>query len=248
MNKGFVIMAQNTDKVDYVHCAKVLEKSIKRVMPNANVTIVTTEMLPHGDKGGYANDWQVYEVSPYDLTIKLEADMYIPRNIEHWFDVMSQQDVVVCDKIRNFKGEISDVRVYRRFIDDNALPDVYNAITFFKKSDTAKQFFEMVRDVFENWEEYRAILKCKSDEPVSTDWAYAIACHIMGVEKTTMPFNELSMVHMKQFINGTQTENWTDTLIYECLSDHIRVNTYPQLYPFHYHVKNFGDKILQGLT
>ena len=248
MNKGFVIMAQNTDKVDYVHCAKVLEKSIKRVMPDANVTIVTTEMLPYGDKGGYANDWQVYEVSPYDLTIKLEADMYIPRNIEHWFDVMSQQDVVVCDKIRNFKGEVSDVRVYRRFIDDNALPDVYNAITFFKKSDTAKQFFEMVRDVFENWEEYRAILKCKSDEPVSTDWAYAIACHIMGVEKTTMPFNELSMVHMKQFINGTQTENWTDTLIYECLSDHIRVNTYPQLYPFHYHVKNFSDKILQGLT
>ena len=134
MTRGYVIMAQNTANVKYTHCAKVLEKSIKRVMPDANVTIITTSMLPHGDlapKGHWklANDWQVYEASPYDETIKLEADMYIPRNIEHWWDVLSQKDVVVCNTIRNFKQEISDVRVYRRFIDDNNLPDAYNAIT-----------------------------------------------------------------------------------------------------------------------
>lgn len=244
MNKGFVIMAQGET---YVKCANTLEKSIKRVMPDIPVTIVTTDMLPYGDKGGYANDWQIYEISPYDLTIKLEADMYIPRSIEHWFDIMNQQDIVVCDKIRNFKGEISDCRVYRRFIDDNNLPDVYNAITFFKKSKLAEQFFNIVRDVFENWGAYKQILKCRPQEEVSTDWAYAIACHIIGIEKTTLPFNELSIVHMKQFINGTQTEDWTDTLIYECLPNQIRVNTYPQQYPFHYYIKSFSDKISQAL-
>jgi hypothetical protein len=245
VNKGFVIMAQDTEQTSYTKCADTLRKSILRVMPNANITIITSDMLPYGDLGGFANDWQVYEASPYDYTIKLEADMYIPRNIDHWWDVLKDRDVVVSSTIRNFKQEISDVRVYRRFIDDNNLPDVYNAITYFKKSDTSKKFFAIVKEVFENWEEYKKILKCNQTELVTTDWVYSIACHIMGIEKTTMPtFVEMSMVHMKPFINGSVTDNWTDTFVYECLPNQIRVQTVPQQYPFHYHVKNFCDKIV----
>ena len=251
MTRGFVIMAQNTEKTDYVKCAKALELSIKRVMPDANVTIITTDMLPHGDQAPDSdwkliNDWQVYEASPYDETIKLEADMFLPRSIEHWFDILSINEVTLCTKIRNYKGEISDVRVYRKFIDDNNLPDIYNAITYFKKSDTAERFYGIVRDVFENWEEYKAILKCNPTEEATTDWVYAIASHIIGVERTTLPnFNELSMTHMKQFISSTATENWTDTLVYELLPDVLRVHTYSQEYPFHYHAKSFSDKILE---
>jgi len=243
-------MAQDTKKISYTKCAETLHKSILRVMPEANVTIITTDMLPYGDLAPNSdwkliNDWQVYEASPYNYTIKLEADMYIPRNIDHWWDVLKDRDIVVSSTIRNFKQEISDIRFYRRFIDDNKLPDVYNAITYFNKSDTASKFFELVKEIFINWEEYKKILKCNSQELATTDWVYALACHIMGVEKTTLPtFNEMSMVHMKQYINGTPTENWTDTFIYECLPNQIRVQTVPQQYPFHYHVKNFCDKIV----
>jgi len=248
MSKGFVIMAHDTEKVKYTKCAEALSKSILHVMPNANITIITSDMLPHGNLGGFANDWQVYEISPYDETIKLEADMYIPRSIEHWWDVLSVNDVVVSSTIRNFKQEISTVKTYRRFINDNKLPDVYNAITYFKKSDTAKKFFDVVRNVFENWEEYKSILRCNPQEEVSTDWVYAIACHIVGKEKTTLPtFTEMSMVHMKQFVNGNPTENWTDTFVYECLPNQIRVQSIPQQYPFHYHIKNFSDKILESI-
>jgi hypothetical protein len=249
MSKGFVIMAQGDV---YVKCATTLEANIKQLMPDANVTIIATDMLPWGDVAPdtdwkLANDWQVYEASPYDETIKLEADMYIPRDISHWWDILGQQDFVVSTTIRNFKGEISDIRAYRRFIDDNKLPDVYNAITYFKKSDTAARFYLIVKDIFDNWEEYKQFLQCNPQEPVSTDWAYAIACHIIGVENTTMPgFTEMSMTHMKQFINGLPTEDWTDTLVYECLPNLIRVNSVPQQYPFHYHIKNFSDKIMKG--
>ena len=243
-------MAQNTEKTSYTKCAETLKKSILRVMPNVNVTIITTDMLPHGDLAMNSdwkliNDWQVYEASPYEYTIKLEADMYIPRNIDHWWDVLKDRDIVVSNTIRNFKQEISDIRFYRRFIDDNELPDVYNAITYFKKSDGAEYFFSLVREIFENWGEYKKILKCNPNELATTDWVYSLACHIIGIEKTTLPtFTEMSMVHMKQYINGTPTENWTDTFIYECLPNQIRVQTVPQQYPFHYHVKNFCDKIV----
>jgi hypothetical protein len=261
VNKGFVILAQNTKNVDYVQCAEVLGRSIKRTMPNANLSLITDEKvksktfdkvvkLPYGDQAPNSdwkliNDWQVYEASPYDYTIKLEADLFLPKSIDYWWDVLSHRDVVISTTIRNFKQEITDIRAYRKFIDDNNLPDCYNAITYFRKSDLAKQFFTIVKDIFENWDQYVTSLKCNLDEPVTTDWAYAIASHILGRENTTLPnFDAMSMVHMKQWINGMPTENWTDTLVYEILPDTLRINTVPQQYPFHYQVKNFSDKLM----
>ena len=128
------------------------------------------------------------------------------------------------------------------------LPNCYNAITYFKKSDFAKQFFETVRTIFENWEEFRSILRCNVDEPATTDWVYAIACHVLGVEKTTLPqFTDFGMIHMKQFVNNLPTEKWTRSLVYEILPHTLRINSIPQLYPLHYHIKSFADEILEKI-
>lgn len=244
MSRGFVIMAQNTDNVNYTACAEVLRDSILQHMPNSNVSIITE--LPYGDLAPTSdwklvNDWQVYEASPYDETIKIEADMFLPRSIEHWWEVLSINDVTVCSTIRNYKGEISDCRWYRSFIDDNKLPDVYNALTYFKKSEQAETFFKIVRDVFENWEQYKNAFVCNKNEIATTDWAYAIACRIIGEEKTTLPsFTEFSFTHMKQFINDLPSEKWTDSLVYEISPNAFRIQTHPQRYPFHYHIKEFS--------
>lgn len=260
MNKGYVIIAQNTESVNYVKCAEVLAGSIKKCMPNARVSLITDDVdnakyfdqviaLPYGDldptgKWKLINDWQVYEASPYDYTIKLEADLFLPVSIEYWWDILQHRDLVISSVVRNYKQEISKVRVYRRFLDDNNLPDVYNSITYFKKSDLAKRFFEIVKNVFDRWPEYRKVLKCKIDEEVSTDWAYSIASHILGVDNTTLPvFKEMSMIHMKQFINELPTEDWTDKLLYEVTTASLRINTIPQLYPFHYYKKSFCTKL-----
>ena len=247
MNKGYVIMAQNTKSTDYVDCAEVLKGSILKIMPDANVTIITD--LPHGDLATDSdwkliNDWQVYEASPYEYTIKLEADMIIPSNIDYWWDILMQKDLVICSTIRNFKNEISDVKAYRGFIIDNELPNVYNAITYFKKSDNAEYFYNLVRNIFENWEDYKKILKCANDEPATTDWVYSIAAHLIGIENCTLPnFTQMSMVHMKKHINYLTRDNWTDELVYELTEDSFKVNTFPQRYPFHYHIKDFSKTL-----
>jgi len=259
MNKGFVILAQNTTTTNYVECAETLAISLKKVMPNVSVSIITNDIvnfnyfdniipLPYNDLAPDSdwkliNDWQVYEASPYEYTIKLEADMYIPSDIEFWFDILHQRDICVCNTIRDFKGQVSDVSVYRKFIIDNQLPNVYNAITYFKKSDNARLFFSIVRDVFENWERYTNTLICNKDELATTDWAYSIACHIMGEELTTIPnLLQFSMVHMKQWINNTVSEDWTKELVYEC-TNQFKIQTFPQRYPIHYHVKDFAKTL-----
>ena len=237
-------MAQNTT-TNYVECAEVLRDSILRVMPNSNVTIITD--LPHGDQAPDSdwklqNDWQVYDASPYEYTIKLEADMIVPSSIEHWWDILKDREIVISSTIRNYKGEISNVRAYRKFIDDNKLPDVYNGITYFKKSDLAKDFFNTVKNIFQNWDEYKKILKCNVDEQATTDWVYSIACHIMGPEHTTMDFPCMSMVHMKQYINDLLTDNWTSELVCE-YTDPLKIATFPQRYPFHYYIKDFAKEL-----
>lgn len=248
MDKGFVIMAQGED---YEKCAQALELSIKHVMPDANVTIITTDMLPYGDQAPKTfwklqNDWQVYEASPYEYTIKLESDMYLPRSVDYWWDILRQRDVVVSTTIRDFRQNVSDIKAYRRFIVENNLPDTYNGITYFKKSELAQKFFETTRHIWEHWDDFRNTLKCNVKEEATTDWVYAIACHILGDENTTLPqFSDFSMIHMKQFINGTPTEDWTDTFIPELLPHTFRINTIPQIYPVHYHVKAFADTILK---
>jgi hypothetical protein len=263
MTKGFVVLAQNTQHVDYIKCAEVLARSIKKTMPNMHISLITDDIdssiyfdnviaLPYGDqavgsKWKLINDWQVYEASPYDETIKLEADLYIPRPIDYYFDVCSQLDVVVATTIRSYDQNISCNRYYRKFIDNNNLPDCYNAITYFKKGTTAEHFFKLVRNIFENWDDYKSLLQCKIDEEATTDWVYAIACSMVGLEKTTLPmFTDFSMIHMKQMINNLKTEVWTDELIYEISPDMLRINTVPQMYPFHYHVKDFCSKIEQA--
>ena len=229
-------MAQNSATTDYQYCAGVLKDSILRHMPNSNVTIVTE------GEPGLQTDWQVYDASPYEYTIKLEADMYIPQSIDFWWDILKDRDIVVSSTIRDYKGEISNVRAYRKFIDDNRLPDVYNAITYFKKSEKAKQFFEIVRNVFTYWDDWKSVLRCDPNEIATTDWAYSIACHMLGVENTTMNFPSMSMVHMKQFINNLYTEDWTNELICE-FTDPIKINTFPQQYPFHYYIKEFSKTL-----
>ena len=256
MNKGYIIYAQNTNNVNYVDCAITLANSLKRVMPECNVSLLTNEnvesnlfdkviKLPYGDLDPFGNwklinDWQVYEASPYEFTIKLEADLYIPSNIDYYWDVLKQRDVVVCTTIRNFKQEVSESTYYRRFTIDNKLPSTYNALTYFKKSNLAEKFFNTVRDIFENWEDLKIILKCNNNEPATTDWVYAIACRILGEELTTLPdFKSFSMIHMKKHINDLFIEDWTNNLLYEILPNTFRVNTFPQLYPFHYVKKDF---------
>ncbi len=264
MYKGFVVVANNTKDLDYVFIAEALAKSVKNVMPDANITLITDDVdnskyfdkviaLPYGDldKGGdwrLINDWQVYEASPYEYTIKLEADLFIPKSIDYWWDVLQDRDIVVSTKIRNFKQEISHNRYYRKFIDINNLPDVYNAITYFKKSELAEKFYATVKDVFINWDSYKSELKCPVTEKVTTDWAYAIAALVLGEDRTTFKhFDSMSMIHMKQQINDLVTENWTDTLVYEISNKQLRVNTIPQMYPFHYHVKKFAKFIHEKL-
>jgi len=224
----------------YVACADRLADSIRNFHPDANITVLTQEMLPHGDQGGFANDWQCFSASPYRQTIKLEADMICASAIDHWWTLFEHRDVVVSQGARTFYDQPAESRYYRKIFDQNHLPDVYNAITYWRLSATAKEFFDLVRNIFEQWDSYKKILKFPDEVP-TTDVVYAMAAVIMGPERVTLPAGlGPTIVHMKRYVNPIQSNDWTKELVWE--NDPFRINTVSQWGMVHYHAKGWTNE------
>jgi hypothetical protein len=255
--RGYLIVAENTRSTNYVECASALAKSIKLHTPDAKICLVTSvevndpifdfvKPLPHGDLAPDSswkliNDWQVFYASPFRQTIKLEADMIIPHSIEHWWTMYEKKDVVLCTHARNMINQTTPVRHYRKIFDVNNLPDVYNAITYWRLSEYAQTFFNLVKDLFYNWEEIRTSLTLGDTDPGTTDVVYAVAAKILGVDTVTLPDTSYpSLIHMKEHINWLNNPDWTKEYIWELNGANIRINTVDQQYPFHYNNKDFA--------
>ena len=248
--RGYLIVAQNIGTVDYIACAEQLARSIKNFHPAAEICLLTDAESSDLDlfnyhqtfasplsSNPYANDWQVFGASPFRQTIKLEADMVIASEIDHGWDMLQHRDVVISTGARDFYDQPAESRFYRKVFDTNNLPDVYNAITYWRLSETAQEFFKLVRRIFEHWAEYRTLLKFPDEMP-STDLVYAVAAQIMGPDRVTLPFATYPrIVHMKRHMIPTQSQDWTQEITWE--SNPLRINTVAQWGAVHYHVKDW---------
>jgi len=257
LTEGYVVIAQNNSDTDYVQCARVLAKSLRAIGDTRPVTLITDR--DPGDHQIFDNvvimkstatgewklsdDWQVYDLSPYDRTFKIESDVVITRSLDNWWELCRDRSVLVATGAKNYYQQPATSRYYRHVIDSNGLPDVYNGLTYFERSATAKKFFDVIKTVFENWSDVNQTLATPSPlEEADTDTVYAIACQLIGRELTTLPDSPIQWVHMKSRINGT-TEDWTQELCWELVNGDLRINTISQLWPVHYHVKQLADQL-----
>ena len=248
--RGYLIPAVDTESVDYLACAVQLARSIRLWHPAANISVLTVKRcddpvfdhvvpLPFGDLGGFANDWQCFAASPYRQTIKLEADMFVASPIDHWWTLFEKRDVVISQGCKDLANQPSHNRTYRKLFDANSLPDVYNAVTYWRLSAQAKEFFDLVKNIFENWDQFKTLLKFP-DRVATTDVVYAMAAVIMGVENVTLPMGLGPMItHMKRYIIPTLTEDWTQELVWEDADPGLRIHTIAQSGFVHYHIKDW---------
>jgi len=134
--QGYVIVAVNSDTVNYLDCARTLAKTIRYWDPSARICLVTDspdtdplydhyrQITPNANP--YANDAQLFRLTPFRETIKLEADMFVVSPIAHWWTQFRHRDVVISTGCRDWQDNVSTARHYRRVFDVNNLPDVYN--------------------------------------------------------------------------------------------------------------------------
>jgi hypothetical protein len=259
--QGFLTIAINTADTDYLRLAYLQALNIKATQSIKNCAVIVDQetyklvtdqhrrvfdhIIPTNrveGQGPFATEWHAWWLSPWKETIKVESDLLFTRDIGHWVNAFRLTDVCLSYGCRNYKQELSPVRKYRQLFDANKLPDVYNGLMYWRYSETSKKFFDLAKQVFENWSEIKKQLKNCEDDYASTDVAYALVSNIMDVPCYIPSMEFINFVHMKPGIQEwSDDQPWTDYCVHGTRLDNmIHVNNINQLQPFHYYEKSYA--------
>ena len=244
--KGYIIVASSSEYVDYISCAETLAKSLRYWHPEVKICLLTdveysnplfdfVKKFPYNNTGGWTTDWQVFHASPFHETVKLEADMVVSGPIDHWWNLYRKKPVWISTGCRNYHNNVATSRYYRKIFDRNNLPDVYNAITYWRMSVESEIFFANVKKLFEEWDTLKINIQGAQHEEASTDLVYSLCDN----EYTTPGFGP-QIVHMKPAILGTTAENWAKELVWEINNGLLRVNGHNQTGFVHYNQKHLA--------
>lgn len=271
MSKGYLTFVQNNGSTDYLRLAYAQALSIKAtqqinsyavVVDDATFDLITDRhrqvfdhivRMPLGDDAAkdswkLKNEWKAYLASPFDETVKLEADMLFTYSVDHWWAILAQRELCFTTNILDYKGNVSTSRAYRQLFDNNELLNVYNGFYYFKKTEFTQQFFEVARCLFNHWDTVKqTMLVDAENEPGSTDVVFALACKILGNDRCYLPGTVPTFTHMKGAINGWELNtNWTDMVYTEFDDVNLTVGFQRQRVPFHYYQKDFiTDQLLE---
>lgn len=264
VSKGFVVVAQNTEKVDYIKQAYALALSIKYSQQvEKSISIITNDIVPDEymsvfdkiipipwtDEAANSvwkvnNRWKIIYATPYDETIVLDTDMLMLDDIGIWWKYCKNYDIKFCSRILNYKLEtITDIHYRKAFI-ANKLTNPYFALHYFKKTTLSFQFYKVLEFVSNNWEWCYTTFAPISYQPwLSMDLAAAIVIEIMGLQETIIDkHSPLEFTHMKTAIQGWESIPLTwQTMVPSVLNrkGQLIVGNIKQPKLFHYVEKNF---------
>jgi len=207
MSKGFLIFAQPNDKTDYVAQAELLKASIKKYCNINDVTIIS-EFEDDDAKNStwkIENRWKAYELSPYDETIVLDADMLFFRNVDEWWNKFSKYDMFFTSDVLTYRNETATSVYYRKTFVKNKMPNIYTAFYYFKKTQKTEAVFKLLKSITLNWKSYyRIYLKNMFQSGQSFDLNMALAIYLMGLEHETTDNTMVpTFIHLKP-----KMQNW----------------------------------------
>jgi hypothetical protein len=275
--KGFLTIAQNNNNVDYVRLAYALALSLKHSQKKwSNMTICVSPgtiiedryawafdkivEIPWGDQAADSlwkleNEWKSIWMSPYDQTIKLDADMLFLSDISSWWKQFEElnEPVIACNKVLDWRGSVIESDFCRKTFTANNLPNVYSAFTYFNKSAEAFEFFELVKIITWNWQTFfdNFLEPNHRPEMFSTDVAFGLAMKILDLDQNCNR-TRLAPVftHMKSELQGLDTvlpTDWREFLpCFMTPFGSLNLGNHRQFYPLHYNIKEFiTDDILK---
>lgn len=190
-----------------------------------------------------SQECNAWPLTPWRETIKTDADMLFTSSIDHWWQHLQTRGMCITSCIRDFRGNVITSRRHRQLFDENLLPNVYSALTYFNQSEIAYQFFSAARGATIDWPWIAKQHLIKNDDPtLRTDELFAISARIVGEEHVTWPAAFPAFVHMKEEINNLSTSKpWHKQLPCYWENKKFFVGNHQQSLPFHYHHKELLD-------
>lgn len=232
----------------------VTPEEIKKIPPKYKEVFDKIVEIPWNDNAKNStwkleNEWKSIYMTPYDETIKLDADMLFFSDIETWWDILQGNEAAFATNVLTYRGEIASSTYYRQTFVESDLPNVYSAFFYFKKTDATFEFFKLSELIFNNWQKFHEEFLKPLHRPqyVSTDVVFAIASKILNFTELNVNNKSLmpTFVHMKTQMqnwpnNSYINEDWTKIIPVYFTPDCIcKIGNYLQVYPLHYYVKEF---------
>jgi len=213
----------------YTRLAYACAMTIRLTQQINNVSVVTNDIsafkdyrpvfdhiIEYAGPGGMDARSRAYDYSPYDETVLLDADMLFVQSMDHYWDLMGQQDLFITTAAQTHRAQQFHYGYYRTVMERNGWPDVYSAWTYFRRSDTAYRFFEQVKTITDNPQQYINLFMSETQyKTVPTDEAFALALCLLDLESVacnTWDFPRIT--HMKPAVQGWRESiaDWTDRL------------------------------------
>jgi hypothetical protein len=111
-----------------------------------------------------------YEHSPYDTTILMDCDYFVfTDNLLTYTD--TEYDFLLHDKVYDLTGK--DIIEGKN---EGTLPIVWATVTIFRKSEFAKQVFDLIQHIQKYYPHYQNLYRIKYQN-YRNDFAFAIALH-----------------------------------------------------------------------
>lgn len=258
MNFGYLIIVSTDDNVDYLKMAYALAMSIKSTQKEGydKVALIINDISPvkklkspwvfdrviKWDKETFWNgrSW-MDQLSPWDYTVCLDADMLFLRDYSHWIDYfINNTDLYIANKSYTYRDEIVSNNSYRKAFVHNNLPNLYSFYTFFKKdSESATRFFTLGRYIIKNQNEFKNLyLSMYKPKIIGTDEAFALSAKILGIEdEISYPLDFPKVVHLKPMIQdwNIDTEKVSDQVgFYFNKNSELKIGSYKQDNIVHY--------------
>jgi hypothetical protein len=264
MNFGYLIVVAEHDEIDYTQLAYALALTIKNTQKPGydKVAVVTDDpkrisklnsswVFDHVIEWNRETFWDgrswMDQLSPFEYTVCLDADMLFMRDYSHWIDYfIKNSELYIANKSYTYRGEVVEDEYYRRAFIRNKLPNFYSFYTFFKKdSEKAKEFFKLGRYIIKNPAEFSNVfLTDYKPKVVGTDEAFALSAKILGIEDDIGYELEFPrVVHMKPMIQNWPwpAKAWSDHVgFYLNKQGRLKIGNYQQHDIVHYVEK---DKI-----
>ena len=190
----------------------------------------------------------LFRITPFAETIKVECDMLFTSDISNWIKHMRQYPICFTNQVYNFNNEPADDSYYRKYINQNLLPNVYNGFMYVRFLRTTAMFFKCVDQIFRNWDYNIKKFRLWEKWKPSTDFAMAMACHYMndlkfGINPTGIP----GFIHAKPYITHKSKKHWHEEMNWSIVNPStVIVNGVKASWPIHYYDKNFAtDEIVK---
>lgn len=224
----------------YEDCAYLLHQSCERL--GIPLTIVVSASsnrldflnpirLPKEFKNPFEAECLAYEISPYELTLKVDADCLL-------LSAPYLADLPIYSGFpRTMSYQKTEDSPYRKVEATYGLPDIYSTALVFSKSDEASRFFSLCKELFYTW--YSLNIVSHNKLPPTTDSVFSLAWRLLDLANPKV----FDFIHAK--IGVSLDHELNSSFILEHSGD-LFVQGVKQTGLFHYQDKNFLNHVVLG--